>query len=160
MTTYITKLIVGQSRSLLYNTEPNLYVPDCRIGSFFQLTIDWIKKKHFCEMHFIKDLDKLYSSSITLLIKHLETGHRVKYLLRPVLHAFLTSSSGAGQNRDLFSVSKAGRVTRWVCEKVAQNIAQPLFCLNYCKTVTVEKVAPNCGLILYFSIKFLVKNHW
>jgi hypothetical protein len=35
------------------------------------------------------------------------------------------------------------RVTRGVCEKVAQNIAQPIFCQNEYITGTVEKSSPR-----------------
>jgi hypothetical protein len=35
------------------------------------------------------------------------------------------------------------RVTRWVCEKIAQNVAQPNFCQNQCTTFTVGKSGPK-----------------
>jgi hypothetical protein len=43
------------------------------------------------------------------------------------------------------------RVTRCVCEKVAQNVAQSIFCENYYKTFTVEKVSQLFGLLQSFS---------
>jgi hypothetical protein len=40
------------------------------------------------------------------------------------------------------------RVTRCVCEKVAQNVDQPIFCENYYRTFTMEKVAQLFVLFL------------
>jgi hypothetical protein len=34
-------------------------------------------------------------------------------------------------------------VTRWVCAKIAQNVARTMFCQEYCKTLTLEKSGPG-----------------
>jgi hypothetical protein len=39
-------------------------------------------------------------------------------------------------------------VTRRVCEKIAQNVAQPFFRQYLCKTFTMEKVDKKCGQLL------------
>jgi hypothetical protein len=48
------------------------------------------------------------------------------------------------------TVSLAGnRATRWVCEKLAQNVAQPMFGQDWYITSLREKVAQKRGLILF-----------
>jgi hypothetical protein len=43
-------------------------------------------------------------------------------------------------------------VTRGVCEKVAQNVAQPIFCQNEYITGTVEKSSPTiCATSVVFN---------
>jgi hypothetical protein len=43
-------------------------------------------------------------------------------------------------------------VTEGLCEKIAQNVAQPHFCQNECKTLTVENSGPeNAGCFCYFQ---------
>jgi hypothetical protein len=34
-------------------------------------------------------------------------------------------------------------VTRGVCDKIAQNVAQPIFCKNQCINLIVGKSSPN-----------------
>jgi hypothetical protein len=46
-------------------------------------------------------------------------------------------------------VQLVGRVTRWVREKISQNVAQPILCQNSCIALTVEKIAPKYGLLTY-----------
>jgi hypothetical protein len=36
-------------------------------------------------------------------------------------------------------------VTGWAFEKIAQNVAQPVFCQNLCITLSVEKSSQNVG---------------
>jgi hypothetical protein len=43
------------------------------------------------------------------------------------------------------------RVTRWVCEKVAQYEAQPIICQNYYTTVPWKKVAKIFALFCNFQ---------
>jgi hypothetical protein len=53
----------------------------------------------------------------------------------------------------------AVRVTRWVCEKVAENIAQTVYCLNYFITLTVEKSSPpKVGYFCNFQLQSEVNN--
>jgi hypothetical protein len=37
---------------------------------------------------------------------------------------------------------KKTRVTRWDCGKIGQTVSQPVFCQNYCITLTVGKSCP------------------
>jgi hypothetical protein len=53
-------------------------------------------------------------------------------------------------------------VTRWVDEKIAQKVAQYIFCQNECITTIVEKVAPKPGtdvmILKIFSQKKITKK--
>jgi hypothetical protein len=64
------------------------------------------------------------------------------------------------QSSVLFSaadfVTLLNRVTRWVCEKIAQNGALPIFCQNQCINLRVDKSGPKFGLPLSFS-KYMPK---
>jgi hypothetical protein len=42
-----------------------------------------------------------------------------------------------------FQQSSGNRVTRGVCEKIAQNVIRPIFCQNKYMTLTLEKYAQN-----------------
>jgi hypothetical protein len=55
------------------------------------------------------------------------------------------------QRRFRLSVQILSRVTGWVCEKIAQNVAQTIFRHNQNKTFSVERCTQKCVLLLQSS---------
>jgi hypothetical protein len=55
---------------------------------------------------------------------------------------------GRGDFSVSFFFAAKSKVTRCVFEKVAQNVAQSIFCEHYYISVTVDKIAQLFGLLL------------
>jgi hypothetical protein len=101
---------------------------------------DFLFKKNFCTLRRCQIHVSIHMYTCTYITVWSEWAPLLKMLLlaRWGLHS-------------LYEI----RVTRWVCEKIAQAVAKPIFCQN----LYITKVVQNFGLLLWFIKTTKVNNH-
>jgi hypothetical protein len=135
------------SRPPMYRTEDSRF--DSRQGVRFLgiCTLQWcchnliciiILEKNKCLKIFLKNMDFYFMYILWNVLKIAQYNLRENYYKNTCgIYGQKTMLQISTKVSAVYNVYYTYRVTRWVCDKLTQNLAQPIFCQELSKTFTM-----------------------